>query len=125
MGYTVFGSAEREWSAPSGGDTSRGVVRLSDALQSMRANLWQFPPGTRGRRHLERVQEELFVVLAGTATMFLGDPPERVVLPTGSIVAVQPGTALQVANDGDAVTTVLMIGAPPEAGQAEYLPDAD
>jgi uncharacterized cupin superfamily protein len=125
VGYTVFGSAEREWSAPSGGDTSRGIVRLSDALQNMRANLWSFPPGTRGRRHLERVQEELFVVLEGTATMFLGDPPERVELPAGSIVAVEPETALQVVNDGDVATTVLMIGAPPEAGQADYLPDAD
>jgi uncharacterized cupin superfamily protein len=125
MGYTVFGSAEREWSAPSGGDTSRGIVRLSDALQNMRANLWTFPPGTRGRRHLERVQEELFVVLEGTATMFLGDPPERVELPAGSIVAVEPETALQVVNAGDVATTVLKIGAPPEAGQADYLPDVD
>jgi uncharacterized cupin superfamily protein len=125
VGYTVFGSAEREWSAPSGGDTSRGVVRLSDALQNMRANLWSFPPGTRGRRHLERVQEELFVVLEGTATMLLGDPPERVELPAGSILAVEPETALQVVNAGDVATTVLMIGAPPEAGQADYLPDAD
>jgi uncharacterized cupin superfamily protein len=125
VSYTVFGSAEREWSAPSGGDTSRGIVRLSDALQNMRANLWSFPPGTRGRRHLERVQEELFVVLEGTATMFLGDPPERVELPAGSIVAVEPETALQVVNDGHVATTVLMIGAPPEAGQADYLSDAD
>jgi mannose-6-phosphate isomerase-like protein (cupin superfamily) len=125
VGYTVFGSAEREWSAPSGGDTTRGVVRMSGALQSMRANLWSFPPGTRGRRHLERVQEELFVVLEGTATMLLGEPPERVELPAGSIVAVEPGTALQVANAGDVATSVLMIGAPPEPGRAEYLPDVD
>jgi uncharacterized cupin superfamily protein len=125
VGYTVFDSGEREWSSPSGGDTSRGIIRLSDALQHMRANLWSFPPGTRGRRHLERVQEELFVVLDGTATMLLGDPPDRVELPAGSIVAVEPGTALQVLNDGDAPTSVLMIGAPPETGQADYLPDAE
>ena len=36
------------------------------------------PPGSRGRRHLERAQEEVFVVLDGTLTMLLGDPPERV-----------------------------------------------
>jgi uncharacterized cupin superfamily protein len=125
VGYTVFDSARREWSAPSGGDTSRGIVRLSDALQHMRANLWSFPPGTRGRRHLERVQEELFVVLEGTATMLLGDPPTRVELPAGSIVAVEPETALQVLNDGDVATTVLIVGAPATTGQADYLPEAD
>ena len=125
MGYTVFGSGEREWSSTSGGDTSRGIVRLSDALQNMRANIWSFPPGTHGRRHLERVQEELFVVLDGTATMLLGDPPDRVELPAGSVVVVEPATALQVLNNGDVATTVLMVGAPPETGQADYLPDVD
>lgn len=125
MGYTVFGSGEREWSSPSGGGASRGIVRLSDALQNMRANIWSFPPGTRGRRHVERVQEELFVVLDGTATMLLGDVPDRFELPAGSVVVVEPATALQVLNDGDVATTVLIVGAPPEAGQAEYLPDVD
>jgi mannose-6-phosphate isomerase-like protein (cupin superfamily) len=125
VGFSIFRSDEREWSTPSAGDQTRGIVRLSDAMTQMRANVWRLPPGTRGRRHAERVQEEIFVVLGGTATLALGDPPERVDLPTGSVAVVEPGTALQVRNEGEAETTVLIVGAPPETGEADYLPDAE
>ena len=125
MGFSVFLSDERDWSTPTGGDQTRGIVRLSDAMTQMRANVWRLPPGSRGRRHAERVQEEVFVVLDGTATLALGEPAERVELPTGSVVVVEPGTALQVRNESDAETTVLIVGAPPETGEADYLPDIE
>jgi quercetin dioxygenase-like cupin family protein len=124
VGFTVFSSDERDWSAPSGGDQTRGIVRLSDALSQMRANVWRLPAGSRGRRHAERVQEEVFVVLDGTATLALGDPAERVELPAGSVVVVEPGTPLQVLNENDAEMTILIVGAPPVTGEADYLPDA-
>lgn len=124
MGWTVWRGDELDWGTPSGGDLSRGIVRLSDGMQKMRANIWRLPPGARGRRHRELVQEELFVVLDGTVTIALGDPAERIVLPKGSICAVEPETALQIRNDGDAETVVLIVGAPPETGRADYLPDA-
>jgi mannose-6-phosphate isomerase-like protein (cupin superfamily) len=124
VGYSIFRSDEREWSTPSAGDQTRGIVRLSDAMTQTRANVWRLPPGARGRRHAERVQEETFVVLDGTATLALGDPAERVELPNGSIAVVGPGTAIQVLNLSNAETTVLIVGAPPIAGEAEYLPDA-
>ncbi|HUZ84339.1 MAG TPA: cupin domain-containing protein [Gaiellales bacterium] len=88
----------------------------------MRANVWRLEPGARGRRHLELVQEELFVVLEGAATLRLGDAPERVELPRGSITAVQPLTPLQLIDDGELPAVVLIGGAPPAQGQAEYLP---
>ena len=91
----------------------------------MRANIWRLPPGTRGSRHLEHVQEEMFVVLDGTLTLLLGDPPERVELPRGSVVVVETETALQQRNEGDTETVVLAVGAPPEQGRAEHLPDVD
>ena len=124
MGYTVFERGELEFDTPSAGDQRRGIVRLSEAMSQMRANLWRLPPGARGRRHAERVQEEVFVVVDGTATLALGEPPERVELATGSIAVVEPGTALQVLNEGTEDTTVLIVGAPPVAGEADYLPDA-
>lgn len=124
MGYTVFRAGELAFGPPSGGNLDRGIARLSDAMTNMRANVWRYPPGTRGRRHAEGVQEEVFVVLEGAATLLLGDPPEAVELATGSIAVVQPGTAIQVANQGSAETAVLIVGAPPETGRAEYLPDA-
>jgi uncharacterized cupin superfamily protein len=125
VGYSVFRSDDREWSTPSAGDQTRGIVRLSDAMTQMRTNVWRLPPGARGRRHAERVQEEVFVVLDGTTTLALGDPAERVELPTGSIAVVEAGTALQVRNESDAETTVLIVGAPPETEQADYLPDVE
>lgn len=87
MSYTVFRAGELEFTAPSGGDQSRGIARLSDAMTNMRANVWRYPPGTRGRRHAEIVQEEMFVVLEGTATLLLGDPPEAAELPAGSVAS--------------------------------------
>lgn len=124
MGFSIFRSDAREWSTPSAGDQARGIVRLSDALAQMRANIWRLPPGTRGRRHAERVQEELFVVLEGTTTLALGDPADMVELPAGSIAVVEPGTAVQTRNESDAHTVVLIVGAPPITGEADYLPDA-
>jgi quercetin dioxygenase-like cupin family protein len=98
-------------------------VRLSDSLEHTRANVWLLRPGSRGRRHRELVQEELFVVLEGTTTLLLGDPGEPVELPRGSIAVVEPNTALQVRNESDEDAVVLIVGAPPVHGQAEYLPD--
>jgi uncharacterized cupin superfamily protein len=114
VGYTVFRYDELAFRAPQRGDQRRGLAPLSEALQNMRANIWRLPPGARGARHLETVQEELFVVLDGTATMLLGDPPERVELGRGSACAVNTGTALQIRNESDAEITVLIVGAPPD-----------
>ena len=57
--------------------------------------------------------------------MHLGDPPERVELPPQSVVAVEPGTALQLRNDGDEEVVVLIWGAPPEQGGADFFEDAE
>jgi mannose-6-phosphate isomerase-like protein (cupin superfamily) len=124
MGFTIFRADERNWSTPSGGDQTRGILRLSDAMAEMRANVWRMPPGSKGRRHVERVQEELFVVLDGTATLALGDPAEPVELQAGSVAVVEADTAIQVRNESDAEATILIVGAPPIEGKADYLPDA-
>jgi len=63
-------------------------------------------------------------VLDGTATLALGDPAERVQLPAGSVVVVEPSTPLQVLNESGSEMTILIVGAPPVSGEADYLPDA-
>ena len=120
-GYRVLHPGDLDFAAAR--DGSRGIARLSDLLEHTRANVWRLPAGTRGVRHLEKVQEELFVVLEGAPTLRLGEPPEPVSLERGSIAIVAPGTALQVVNDGEDEAVVLIVGAPPVEGQAEYLPD--
>ncbi|HEY3190922.1 MAG TPA: hypothetical protein VGJ70_25750, partial [Solirubrobacteraceae bacterium] len=61
MGFTIFRPDEIEW-VPRGDDDSRTIARLSDALTQSRANIWRYPPGARGKRHLDNAQEEVFVV---------------------------------------------------------------
>jgi quercetin dioxygenase-like cupin family protein len=122
-GYRTFRSDEIEFAKPSGGNQERGIVRLSDATENMRANIWRLPPGVRGRRHRELVQEELFVALEGTTTLILGEDKEAVELPQGSVAVVEPQTAVQVANENGRDAVVLIVGAPPVQGEVEYLPD--
>jgi mannose-6-phosphate isomerase-like protein (cupin superfamily) len=105
-------------------DDPRKVARLSDALSQSRANVWRYPPGAKGRRHRDLGQEEVFVVVGGTLTIDLGDPPERTVVPRGGVVAVAEGTALQLRNEGDEELVLFIYGAPPVTGKAEFLPDA-
>ena len=122
MGYTIFRQADLEWE-PRGENDPRTVARLSDSMTSSRANLWRYPPGRRGRRHSDPVQEEVFVVLDGTLTVDLGEPPERHELGRGNVLVVQPGTILQLRNAGDEELVLFIYGAPPERAQADFFAD--
>ncbi len=122
MTFTIFRGGELGW-VPRAENDPRTIVQLSDALTHSRANLWRYPPGSRGKRHLDHAQEEVFVVLEGTLTVDLGEPPERHELPRGSVLAVQPGTILQLRNAGDEELVLFISGAPPEAGRGEFFPD--
>jgi mannose-6-phosphate isomerase-like protein (cupin superfamily) len=108
------------------GEPPRHVAELSDlaGMTRSRANVWRYEPGAKGRRHREVQQEETFVVLAGTLSMYLGEPPERVDVPTGGVVHVEPGTALQSANHGDVDLYVYAYGSPPATERAELLDSA-
>jgi quercetin dioxygenase-like cupin family protein len=123
--YAVFRRDEMELTPPSAGDQTRRLQRLSPALTTTRANIWLMPPGTRGRRHRETVQEELFVALEGTMMLLLGEPPEKVEVPAGSVVVLPVGTPVQVVNEGQEDSLVLIVGAPPVAEGGEYLPDVE
>jgi len=128
MGYHVIRPGDDVWEErPNQQGQSRHVADLTTAgeLTQSRARIWRYPPHTRGRRHVEGAQEEVFVVLAGRLTMLLGDPPERVDLEPQSVVTVAPGTGLQMRNEGDEEVVVFAYGAPPVTGQAEYLDDVE
>jgi len=128
VGFHVIRPDDDVWEdRPNQEGVSRRAADITAAggLQQSRARVWRYPPHTRGRRHAEGVQEEVFVVLAGTLTMLLGDPPERVDLQPHSIVTVEPGTGIQMRNEGDDEVAVFVYGAPPVTGQAEYLDDVE
>jgi len=125
-GYAISRPNEREWTATrTRTEHRRTIVDLTTALglEKSRARLWRYPPGASGVRHVEGEQEEVFVVLDGTLTLGLGEPPTRETLPPGSVAAVQPGTPIHVRNDGNAEVTFLAYGAPPIADAADYLPE--
>ena len=128
MGYRVVQANELEWveREPEAGEVPRYVARLSDVLgfEHTRSGMWRFPPGAKGRRHRDNIQEETFVVLRGTLTMYLGDPPERVDVPAGGVVHVESRTVLQSVNEGEEDAIVYAYGAPPEQGGAEFFDSA-
>ena len=121
MAYTIFHADELDWQPRRPGDP-RLAAELSGAMTNSRANLFRYPAGAVGRRHIDPVQEEVFVVLDGTLTIHMGEgeEPEQHELAKGSVLVVQPGTALQLSNRHEAELR-LFIGAPPERGDTVFL----
>jgi len=128
MAFRVVRPEQLEWitrdHAPD--EAARHTAELSEraGFAHSRANLWRYEPGARGRRHRHVRQEETFVVLAGTLSMYLGEPPERVDVPVGGVVHVEAGTALQTVNHGDGELVVYAYGTPPEHERADLLDSA-
>jgi mannose-6-phosphate isomerase-like protein (cupin superfamily) len=108
-----------------GESSGRTLIGMHDALTQTAAKFWRYPARTRGKRQAEHLQEELVVVLEGTAAIDIGDPPERFELPRGSVCVVQPRVVRQLRNDGDEDVLFFIVGAPPDEGGADYFPDVD
>ena len=108
------------------GEPARHVTELSDVagFAHTRANVWRYEPGAKGRRHRHPVQEETFVVLSGTLSMYVGEPPQRHEVPAGGLIHIPPGTPLQSVNHGAEDLLVYAYGTPPESEHAEILDTA-
>ena len=128
MGYDVVCPDEFQWHTRhhEPGEPARHVAVLSDraGFAHVRGNVWRYESGAKGRRHRHRTQEETFVVLAGTLSIYVGEPPERIDVPTGGLVRVDPGMPIQSANHGDVDLLVYAYGYPPESERAELLDSA-
>jgi len=125
----VINPGELEWTVRPSTDPAlpdRQVAALTDlaGFQHSRANMFRYPPGAVGRRHKDLAQEETFVVLAGTLSMYLGEPPERHDVEAGGLVHVESGTLLQIANHGVDELRLYIYGAPPETGRGEFADSA-
>jgi quercetin dioxygenase-like cupin family protein len=128
MAFRVIRPDELTWETRphEPGEPPRHVAELSEQARfaHSRANVWRYEPGAKGRRHRHPLQEETFVVLAGTLSMYVGEPPVRHDVPTGGLVHIDPGTPLQSANHADVELVVYAYGTPPEREHAELLDSA-
>ena len=128
MAFRVVRPDELEWitrpHAP--GEPARHVAELSElaGFAHTRANVWRYEPGATGLRHWHPFQEETFVVLSGTLSIYVGEPPERHDVPAGALIHVDPGTPLQSVNHADEELLVYAYGTPPEHERAEILEPA-
>jgi uncharacterized RmlC-like cupin family protein len=127
MPFNAVRPEELDWTTrPHAQDEpARHVAELSEALGAcqVRANVWRYEPGAKGRRHRHAEQEETFIVLSGALTMYLGERAERVDAPPGGVVNVAAGTPLQTVNHGTVDLIVYAYGYPPDEG-AEVLDSA-
>jgi mannose-6-phosphate isomerase-like protein (cupin superfamily) len=94
------------------------VQRLTDALGAcnLRANVWTLAEGSM-TRHLHREQEELYLVLDGTAEIVVNDAIFR--LGERDALAVPTGAWHQVRNAGLGPLTFLVVASPAVQGDAE------
>ena len=128
MAYRVVAPDDFDWTTrPHAPDEApRHVAELSEVagFARTRANVWRYEAGAKGRRHRHPFQEETFVVMSGTLSMYLGEPPERHDVAAGGLVHVGPGTPLQTVNHGGDDLVLYAYGTPPENETAELLDSA-
>jgi mannose-6-phosphate isomerase-like protein (cupin superfamily) len=122
VGFQVVRPDELEWATrPHEPDEP---ARHVAGFARTRANVWRYEPGAKGRRHKHKHQEETFVVLSGTLSMYVGDSAERVDVAAGALIHVEPGTPLESVNHGNEQLVVYAYGTPPESERAELLGSA-
>jgi quercetin dioxygenase-like cupin family protein len=128
MSFSVINPDDQTWETRphEDGEPARHVTELSElaGMDHVRANVWRYEPGAAGRRHRHVSQDETFVVLAGTLSIYVGEPPERHDVPAGGLVHITAGTPLQSVNHGDIDLVVYAHGWPPENHNAELLASA-
>jgi uncharacterized cupin superfamily protein len=95
---------------------SWSLVRRSLGIGAFGCNLVEIEPGASIPEHDEtdRDQEEMFVVLSGTATMIV-DGVEHPA-PAGTFVRLDPEPRRTVRNDGADIASVLIVSAPRTSG---------
>lgn len=92
------------------------LARRSLGLGAFGMNVVDLEPGERIPEHDEtpRDQEEVFVVLSGSATMVVDG--EEHPAPEGTFVRLDPGPSRTIANGGDNPVRVLIVSAPRTSG---------
>ena len=111
-GYRVLPVADAFW-RPS----NQMRVQNTDLAKQVEAptlgmRLWRLAPGQASTKHRHFKEHELYVVLAGTGRMRIGE--QLLTLEPLSAVAVDPPVVRQIFNDTDAEALWLVAGSPSE-----------
>ncbi len=92
------------------------LARKSLGVTAFGLNVVELPPGESIPEHdeVDRDQEEVFVTLAGDATLVIDG--EEHPAPTGTYARLDPEPVRTVVNRSDAPVTVLIVSAPRTSG---------
>jgi len=92
------------------------LARRSLGLQSFGMNVVELPPGEAIPEHdeTETDQEEVFIILAGEATMVIDGQDHAA--PAGTYCRLDPEPQRTVVNRSEADVTVLIVSAPRTSG---------
>ncbi len=117
-GYTIKHRDEFETLAGSGDSTWR-LARKTLGTSAFGFNLVEIAPGGQIPEHdeAESGQHELYVILAGEATLRLGGEDHPA--PAGTFASIEPPISRTILNRSDAPVTALLIGVHPSG---DYTP---
>jgi quercetin dioxygenase-like cupin family protein len=92
------------------------LARRSLGVGAFGVNIVDIVPGDRIPEHdeSERDQEEVFVVLRGTATLMIDGTPH--LMPVGTLARLDPHLRRTVVNEGKEPTSVMIVSAPRTSG---------
>ncbi len=125
MAFRIVQAADLKWDEYTNfPGRHRAALTEHAGLRHMRANLIRHEAGAIGPRHIERTQDETFVPLQGTLTLYVGEPPTRYEVPVGAVAHVEAGTPQQMVNETEDELLVFVCGAPPERTGADLLDSA-
>ena len=107
---------------PSLWDGFANLVRPGLGLSAFGANVMNLPPDYETKAHdeSESGQEELYVALAGSGAVLIGEQRERVTLDPESAVRVAPETSRRLTSGPDGMRVLIIGGIP---GQAYVAPE--
>ena len=102
---------------PSLWDGFANLVRPGLGLTAFGANVMNLPPDyeTKAHSETESGQEELYVALAGSGAVLVGEERERVPLDPDRAVRVAPGTSRILASGPGGMRVFIIGGVPGEA----------
>ena len=107
---------------PSLWDGFANLVRPGLGLSAFGANVMNLPPDYETKAHTESDsgQEELYVALAGSGAVLIGETRERVALDPDCAVRVAPETSRVLASGPDGMRVLIVGGVP---GRAYVAPE--